>query len=92
MATLKLEIPEDVVRALKLPPEQVEAELRKLLALALYERNLLSLGKARILAQMSRREFMELLGQHHVPRHYTQQDLEDDLRYAEGQQGETEGD
>jgi len=36
MAKLILEIPEDVLHSLKLPPAEREAELRKELALALY--------------------------------------------------------
>ncbi len=57
-------------------------KLRKELALALYRRGVLSLGKARGLAKMSRWELEELLGERKVPRHYTEVDLEDDIRYA----------
>ncbi|HHY93712.1 MAG TPA: UPF0175 family protein [Firmicutes bacterium] len=77
-----LEIPKEVVLALKLPPSDVEAELRKELALALYQRGVLPVGKARLLAGMKRREFEELLGQRHVQRHYGPEELEDDIRYA----------
>lgn len=38
MAKLTLEVPQEVVEAVKLPPAEVEAELRKELALALYRR------------------------------------------------------
>jgi len=51
---LRLEIPREVVEAVKLPLGEVEKELRKELALALYQRGVLSLGKARALAQMIR--------------------------------------
>lgn len=77
-----LEIPREVVLALKLPPSDIEAELRKELALALYHRGVLPMGKARVLAGMTRREFEELLGQRGVPRHYGPEELEDDVRYA----------
>jgi predicted HTH domain antitoxin len=86
MAELKLEIPEDVLRSLKLPPAETEAELCKELALALYQRGVLSMGKARVLARLSRWEFHELLGQRRIPRHYTEEDLEEDLRYGLGNQ------
>lgn len=79
---LNLRIPDEVLRALKVPPREVEAELRKELALALYQRGALSLGKAGVLAGMSRREFEELLGQRRIPRHYGKEELEEDLRYA----------
>jgi predicted HTH domain antitoxin len=79
---LKLEIPPEVVDAIKLPPAEMERELRKELALALYHRGVLSLGKARILAQMSRWQFEQLLGEREIPRHYTEADLAEDLQYA----------
>lgn len=86
MAKLTLEISEEVIRSLKLPPAETEAELRKELALALYQRGVLSMGKARALAQLSRWEFHELLGQRRIPRHYAEEDLQEDLRYGRGNQ------
>jgi predicted HTH domain antitoxin len=61
MAKLTLEIPEEVQAALRLPPAEIEQELKKELALALYQRGVLSLGIARKLALMTRWEFEELL-------------------------------
>ena len=51
---LVLKIPDDVLDAVRLPPQEIEPEFRKELALALYQRGALSLGKARSLAQMTR--------------------------------------
>ena len=82
--SLSLQIPDEVLSAVKLPPQEVEHEFRKELALALYQREVLSLGKARLLAQMTRWEFEDLLGQREIPRHYTDVDLEEDIRYAFG--------
>ena len=83
---LTLEIPAEVLEAVRLPPGEVERELRRELALALYQRGVLSLGKARLLAHMTRWEFEELLGQRGIPRHYADLDLEEDIRYARGHQ------
>lgn len=58
------------------------ANLRKQLALTLYRRGVLSVGKARSLAQMSRWEFEELLGEGKIPRHYTEADLAEDIQYG----------
>ncbi len=86
MPSIVLKIPEEFLRVMKLPPEELEKELRKELAVALYQRGVLSLGKARALAQMTRWEFEELLGQRRIPRHYTAFDLEEDVRYGLGPQ------
>ena len=43
---LMLTIPGGVLEAVKLPPDAVEGELLQELAIALYERKVLSLGKA----------------------------------------------
>ncbi|HTG35315.1 MAG TPA: UPF0175 family protein [Thermoanaerobaculia bacterium] len=84
MAKLTLEVPSEVIDAVKLPPAEVEGELRKELALALYQRGVLSLGKARILAGMTRWQFEQVLSDRQIPRHYTETDLQDDLSYAHG--------
>ncbi len=84
VSQLILKIPEDVVDALRLPPDEVDAELRKELALALYQRGVLSSGKACRLAGMTRWEFEELIGQRRIPRHYTEENLEEDIEYARG--------
>jgi len=81
-----LKIPGDVMEALRLPPDEVETELRKELALALYQRGVLSSGKACALAGMTRWEFEELLGQRQIRRHYTEKNLEEDIKYARSQQ------
>ena len=84
MAKLLLEVPPEIVDAVRLPPAEVEAELLKELALALYRRDVLSLGKARALAHMRRWQFEQLLGERRIPRHYTEADLGEDLQYAHG--------
>jgi len=83
LKTLKLEIPGDVLEAVKLPPDEIEKEFKQELALALYERGALSSGKACVLGQMSRWEFEMLLGQRRIPRHYSTTDLEEDIQYAQ---------
>ncbi len=82
MAKLTLEVPTEVIDAAKLPPGELEKELLKELAIALYNRGVLSLGKARLLARMTRWQFGQLLAERQIPRHYSEADLEDDLRCA----------
>lgn len=82
--TIVFEIPEEVLDAVKIPPDELEEEIFKELALAFYKRGILSAGNAAHLAKMTRWEFEELLGYHKIPRHYTEDDLEDDIKYGLG--------
>jgi predicted HTH domain antitoxin len=84
MPKLMLEVPPDVVDAVRLPPEEMENELLKELALGLYRRGVLSLGKAHVLAHLTRWEFEQILGERQIPRHYGQEDFDEDLSYAHG--------
>jgi hypothetical protein len=52
----KLQIPDSVVQAIRLPEERVDQELRVELAIALYAQGLLSFGKARELAEKGKYE------------------------------------
>ncbi len=81
---LIVEIPDDVTDALRLPPAERQGELRKELALALYQRGVLALGKAARLADVDRTDFERLLGERKIPRHYSEDDLREDLDYACG--------
>ena len=81
---LTIEIPYAVLEGTKLPEKEMEDEFRKELALALYQRGVLSLGKARLLARMTRWQFDELLGKRRIERHYTTEDLQEDIRYGLG--------
>jgi predicted HTH domain antitoxin len=60
----------------------MEPRLRAELGVALYAQSLLTFGKASELAGISRHRFAELLAQRQIPRHYTEQDLAQDLEYA----------
>ncbi|QSG05459.1 putative antitoxins containing the HTH domain [Halapricum desulfuricans] len=57
--------------------------MKRELAVSLYARDVLSFGKARALAELSKREFQEILGEREITRHYGEQELEEDLDYAE---------
>ncbi len=70
MSKLVLEISEDLAEALRVPPDERLSRVRQELALRLYQKGLLSFGKARELAQMSKWAFHELLGSEGVVRSY----------------------
>lgn len=90
MPKLTVEIPDNVVEALRLPRDEAEEEVRKELAITLYARQLLPLGKARQVAGLSRRDFEALVGERQVLRHYSEEDLEEDLGYAFGDEQSSE--
>lgn len=83
--TLQLDIPESIARSLRLPAPEVEPRLRAELAVALYTQGILSFGKASELAELSRFAFGDLVTQRNIPRHYTEDDLAQDLDYASRQ-------
>jgi predicted HTH domain antitoxin len=83
--SISLNIPDSVTRSLRIPEGETEQRLRQELALALYARNLLSLGKAAELAGTTRYLFSELLTQRNIPRHYGEEELAEDLKYASGE-------
>jgi predicted HTH domain antitoxin len=83
--TVNLEIPESIAKSLRLPTTEVEPRLRTELAIALYSQGILPFGKASELAGFSRFGFADLLANREIPRHYTDDDLTQDLGYARGQ-------
>jgi len=72
--TLSFEIPREVLRASRM----TEDELRRELALHLFEEEKLSFGKARELAEMSVWDFQQLLGSRDIPVHYDVEAYEND--------------
>jgi predicted HTH domain antitoxin len=82
--TYHLDIPESIANSLRLPEPEIEPRLRTELAVALYAQGILSFGKASELARLSRFAFAEVIGHRNIPRHYTGEDLAQDLGYAGG--------
>lgn len=82
--SLSLAIPDSVVQAMRLPEKRLREEMLVELAVALYAQDVLSFGKARELAELSKYEFGRVLGNRQIARHYGADELEDDLAYASG--------
>jgi predicted HTH domain antitoxin len=76
------DLPTDVYEALNVPEGEREDVLRRELAVSLYREGIRSIGKARELSGLSRREFYRLHGASKDYRHYTAAELDDDLEYA----------
>lgn len=81
--TIVIDIPDEVLDAIKIPPDELEEQMRNELALSFYKRDVMSSGAAARLARMTRWEFEELLGKRKIPRHYSEIDLEEDIKYGE---------
>jgi predicted HTH domain antitoxin len=80
---LTINIPEDVWYAMRLPETEKQNQLIKELAITLYQRGILSFGKARALAHLSKWEFDYELSSRQIVRHYNEDDLENDLKYGQ---------
>ncbi len=75
MTVQLLEIDQDILDSAKLTVGEAKVEL----AVYLYSQRRLSLGKARELASMSLWAFRQLLAERHIPPHYDEADLLDDV-------------
>jgi len=79
MAVHLLELPEEVLRHVKIPRQQWNSVLKRELALQLYREGMLSFANARRLAEMEKLDFYMLLGERQIPRQYNIEDYEQDL-------------
>jgi predicted HTH domain antitoxin len=73
--TMGIEIPDEIVSATGFSPD----ELRREIAVMLFQQDRLTLAQASRLAGISRIENQQLLSRRDIPLHYTEQDLDDDL-------------
>ena len=79
MRTVTLDIPEEILIAVKIPRNRLQTDLKRELALQLYRENMISFANAHRLAGMSKLEFHYLLGERQIPRQYDDEDYEKDL-------------
>jgi predicted HTH domain antitoxin len=73
--TISIEIPREVAHVARMTPE----ELRRELAVYLFQQGKLSFGKAREVAGMTAWAFQQLLGSRRIPAHYDVEDYQRDL-------------
>jgi predicted HTH domain antitoxin len=72
---ITIEIPREVLHATRMSP----ADIRRELAILLFQQGKLSFGKAREMAQMTAWAFQLLLGSRSIPVHYGLAEYEADL-------------
>lgn len=83
MTKLILEIPAELADTLQIPPSERLSRLRTELAIRLYQKGILSFGKARELAELTKWEFHELLAKENIDRSYDIEELATDLQTLE---------
>lgn len=76
---MSIVIADEIIQSARLTPAEVLQEL----ALALFQREKLTLGQASRLAGISQWQFQQLLGSRNIPIHYDVADFEADLRTLE---------
>lgn len=81
---ITIEIPDDIMESVKLPPDKAKYELTKEIAFSMYQRKLVSMGNARKLAGLDKWAFLEGLAERGIQRHYTEQELQEDIKYGSG--------
>ncbi len=79
-STVSIEIPREVIHAARLKPEELKREL----AVLLFQQERLSFGKAREMAGMTVWAFQHLLASRDIPVHYDLEDYEEDLSTLKG--------
>lgn len=81
MRQVILEYPDNLELAVQATPEEMQAQIRLMAALKMFELGKLSSGKAAELAGLSRAEFLEMCGRYRVPVfNYAPDEIEDELR------------
>lgn len=80
MEKIIIEIPDKILRSVKIPPGEINERVKQELAIRLYEQGILTFGKARELAGMQKWDFHNLLGKKGIIRKYDMEELERDLK------------
>ena len=79
---MSLEVPDDIQEAMRVPGPERQSRLLVELACALYQREILTFGKAAELSRLSHFRFGQELTTREIPRHYSDADVAEDLAYA----------
>ena len=83
METVRVEIPAELVKAAGLNTGNLAVEASGLIALELYRKDKVSLGRAAELCHMPLEQFMQFAAKHNASLHYAAGDLEEDRRTLE---------
>ncbi len=79
MDNINIEIPREIIQSARLTTQDLKREL----ALVLFQQNKISFGKAKELAGLNVWTFQQLLGERGINIHYDVDDFNDDLQNLE---------
>ena len=88
--SITIEIPKNILHAMKIPEKELPERLKIELAIRLYQTGMLTFGKARKLAGMTKWDFQQILGVENIPGRYDVDELEKDLATLEKIDGRRE--
>jgi predicted HTH domain antitoxin len=77
---LELTLPDDIVVGLRIPPEKIKDEILKEIAFLFYAQGKASMGVARRISGLNKRDFIDELAKRKIPRHYSQKDFQTEKR------------
>lgn len=83
---LQLTLPDDIAIGLKIPAGKIKEEILKEVGFYFYAQGKASMGVARKIAGLGKREFISELAKREIPRHYSVSDFEKDIKYAKSSQ------
>ncbi len=83
---VQLTLPDDIAVGLKIPHEKIKEEILKEIAFIFYAQGKASMGVARRISGLSKRAFLDELAKRKIPRHYSEKDVDMDLKYAKSSQ------
>lgn len=79
---VKIELPEEVIAQAHIPRDQLDRECQKMVAMELYRKGYLTIGKACEIGKMSQWEFFDLNKETQALIHYDEEDLKADRKLA----------
>ena len=79
---VQLTLPDDIAVGLKIPHEKIKEEILKEISFIFYTQGKTSMGVARRISGLSKRDFFDELARRKISRHYSEKDINADLKYA----------
>ena len=79
MTMICIEIPDEIASHLRIPPKQIETQLKRELAIHLVAEGICSLAQGASIAQMPRLSFERLLGERKIPYDIKIEDIKREL-------------